>query len=84
MATARADAKLARLEARLGLRAYDEANTESTALLKAGGGGGSHDPKLLVLRARILSAQGNPAGAMKHAQVRAGGREEGNRLTQAA
>lgn len=61
--------KLLRVEAQLGLRAYDAAYSESSALLKTGGAGG-HDPKLLVLRARILAAQGNTAGALKHAQVR--------------
>ena len=60
--------KLLRIEAQLGVRSYEAANTASSALLKDSGGGG-HDPKLLVLRARILAAQGNTTGAVKHAQV---------------
>jgi DnaJ family protein C protein 7 len=59
--------RLLRIEAQLGLRQYDAAYSASSDLLKAH----SDDPRLLVLRARILAAQGNTTGATKHLQARA-------------
>jgi hypothetical protein len=41
----------------VGLRKYDEANTASQELMRQH----SHDTRLLVLRAKVLSAQGNGA-----------------------
>ena len=52
------------LSSQMGLRKYDEAATESQALMGKHGS----DTRLLVLRARVLAAQGNATGATKHLQ----------------
>lgn len=57
--------KLMRVEVLLSLDRLDEAVDATSEMLKRGG---SSDPQLLYLRARVLHYQGNSASAIKHLQ----------------
>ena len=58
--------RLKRIEAQLGLRKYEEAGAAATDLMSKHG---STDPRLLVMKARVMAQLGNSGGATKYLQV---------------